>query len=296
MYRRGSRDPRRWNMAGDYVINDMLAAEKIGRMPEGGLMNSQLVVAGNGTTEGVYDLLPENAGGDGVGGDKQWDTCMDAGGSEADRSAGEAEMKVKVAQAAQAAKMCGNLSQRLEQFVGDVLKPKIDWRDVLRRFIDQRAKVEYTFARPKRRWVSEDLFLPSLGGSSLGEVLIAVDQSGSVGPDEVAEFKAEILAIHGDCRPSKLHVYYFDSKVAHKETYDPDDTPDIRRYTTGGTAFSPIFREADLDDLELSCCVVLTDLCCADFGPAPTYPVLWITTSATHAPWGQVVEMNQRRP
>jgi hypothetical protein len=24
--------------------------------------------------------------------------------------------------------------------------------------------------------------------------------------------------------------------------------------------------------------------------------VLWITTSATHAPWGQVVEMNQRRP
>src|SRR5262245_58044286 len=34
-------DPRRWNHAGDYVINDMLKTSQIGEMPKGGLHNSK---------------------------------------------------------------------------------------------------------------------------------------------------------------------------------------------------------------------------------------------------------------
>ena len=36
------------------------------------------------------------------------------------------------AQAAQAAKMMGKMSAGLERLVGEILKPKVDWRDVLR--------------------------------------------------------------------------------------------------------------------------------------------------------------------
>lgn len=301
MFRRGTRQPRRWNIAGDYIINQMLEDEKVGERIENTYLNPQLVTAGGGTTEGVYNLLPEEPDGGGQGngtgaaGGQSWDDCRDSGGSDADKAQAEAEMKVNVAQAAQAARMCGNLSKTLEQFIDGALKPKIDWRDVLRRFIAVRAKIEHTYAKPKRRWVAEDLFLPSLGGNAMGEILIAVDQSGSVTEQEVLEFKAEICAIHSDVRPAKTHIFYFDSKVDRTETYEPDDEPDIRRYTTGGTAFSPIFRKCAELDLEPVCCVVLTDLCCGDFGPAPNYPVLWITTMAEVAPWGQVVQMNPRQ-
>jgi len=296
MFRRGDRNPKKWNMAGDYIINDLLDKEKIGKMPEGGLHNPQLVIAGGETTEGVYALLPdndENCSGPGEGGGA-WDECRDSGGSDADRSQAEAEMRVQVAQAAQAAKMCGKTSVHLEKFIDGALKPKVDWRNVLRNFITAKVKVEYTFARPKRRFIAEDIFLPSLGGESMGEILIAIDQSGSVTEQEVLEFKSEIMAIQQDVKPAKIHVFYFDSEVQHIEAYGPDDELDIRRYACGGTAFSPIFRKAYDMDLDPACCVVLTDLCCADFGPPPHYPVLWVSTMAGVADWGQVVEMNPR--
>ena len=70
MARRGGRHTEKWNHACDYVINDVLSkCEKVGRMPEGGLLNPQLVANGT-TSEGVYKLLPEpEEGDDGGGGD-----------------------------------------------------------------------------------------------------------------------------------------------------------------------------------------------------------------------------------
>jgi hypothetical protein len=56
--------------------------------------------------------------------------------------------------------------------------------------------------------------------------------------------------------------------------------------------FSPMFKYMAEQDATLTCAVVLTDLQCGDFGPAPDYPVLWVTTDATAAPWGQVVKVN----
>jgi hypothetical protein len=37
--------------------------------------------------------------------------------------------------------------------------------------------------------------------------------------------------------------------------------------------------------------IFLTDLCCNDFGPAPEYPVMWVTNDQEKAPWGEVVKM-----
>ena len=38
-------------------------------------------------------------------------------------------------------------------------------------------------------------------------------------------------------------------------------------------------------------CVFLTDLECSDFGDAPDYPVLWVSTEKGEAPFGQIVLM-----
>ena len=292
MFRRKGRNPKKWNMAGDYVINDLLINDNIGTMPPGGLHNPQLVQQGGGTTDGVYELLPDEPDDDGSGyNGTSIDICEDAGGDAASQGEAEAEIKVMVAQAAQAAKMAGKLSANLQRLVDDTLRPMVDWKDVLRRFVSARAKVEYSFARPKRRFISEDLYMPSLGGQRMGRVLIAVDCSGSIGQKELNEFAAEMRAIKEDVSPSGIEVFYFDSEVSHHDTFAQDEDLHVEPHGGGGTAFSPIFDKAGELGLELTCCVVLTDLCCYDFGNPPDYPVLWVSNGSDKAPWGEVVMM-----
>jgi predicted metal-dependent peptidase len=291
-FRRGERQHKRWNKAGDYVINQLLTDENIGKMPQFGLLNPQLYKAGNGSTDGIYNLLPDEPD-DGSGGDgtEAMDDCADGGGSPAEQAQQAAEWKVRVAQAAQAAKMMGKMSAGLERLVGEVLAPKVDWRDVLRKFVEKCKSDQRSFARPNRRFLSQGLYLPSASGESLGEIAIAVDCSGSIDDRILAQFAGEINAIKEDGNPSCIHVVYFDSEVSHYEKYERDDTLNIRAHGGGGTAFSPVFQYFQEHDIEPIACIFLTDLCCNDFGDAPQYPVLWVSTDEGEAPFGEVVLM-----
>lgn len=299
-FRRQGRDPLKWNKAADYVINQLLTEEKIGKFIEGGCLSDALYNAGNGTSEGIYNILPDDGGGDsagggaGGGGNAPGGTgadLQDGEGSPAEQAQEAAEWRVKVAQAAQAAKMMGKMSVTMQRLVDEVLQPKVDWRDVLQRFM-QKAKTDTrSFARPNRRFLAQGLYLPTVSGEALGEVAVAIDCSGSIGARELNEFAAEVRAIHEDMRPSKMHIIHFDSEVSKYETFTPDDTVAIGTDKTGGTAFSPIFRKLSEENADVVACVVLTDLCCNDFGDQPDYPVLWVSNYSDKAPWGEVVKI-----
>jgi len=58
-FRRGERQARKWNMAADYVINQLLVDEGIGKMPSVGLLDRNIHNSGGGTSEGIYNILPE---------------------------------------------------------------------------------------------------------------------------------------------------------------------------------------------------------------------------------------------
>ena len=292
-FRRGERQHKRWNKAADYVVNQLLTDEQIGKMPQFGLLNKQLHQAGGGTTDGIYNLLPDEPD-DGSGGDgtEAMDDCADGGGSPAEQAQQQAEWKVRVAQAAQAAKMMGKMSAGLERLVGEVLAPKVDWRDVLRKFVEKCKSDQRSWARPNRRFLSQGLYLPSVSGEALGEIAIAVDCSGSIDDKTIAQFAGEINAIKEDGNPTCVHVVYFDSEVSHYEKYERDDTLNIRAHGGGGTAFSPVFQYFAEHEVNPIACIFLTDLCCDDFGDAPEYPVLWVSTDEGTAPFGEVVLMN----
>ena len=289
-YRRNGRQPMRWNKACDFVINKLLSDERIGKFIEGGCLSDAIYQAGGGTSDGIYNILPEEKEeGDGVGG--TGNDLEDADGSPAEQQQEAAEWRLKVAQAAQAAKMMGKLSANMQRFVDEVLQPKVNWRDVLRRFVEKVKTDQRTFARPNRRFLSQGLYLPSTTGEMLGEIVIAVDCSGSIGQRELNEFAAEVRAVKQDGNPSTLHVVYFDDGVSHHDRYGRDDDVKIEAHGGGGTAFSPIFRFLSEQNIEPCACVVLTDLCCSDFGDAPEYPVLWVSNCSDKAPWGEVVKM-----
>jgi len=285
-FRRGERQARRWNQAADYVINKLLTDERIGKMPPKGLLDDNIYNAGKGTSEGIYNILPEDSG------DDPLDDCEDGEGSPAEQAQAQAEWKVKVAQAAQAAKMMGKMSAGLQRLVDEVLQPRVDWREVLQRFLVKAQTDQRTFARFNRRFIAQGLYLPSVTGEVMGELCFAVDCSGSIDQKTISQFAAEIRRVKDDLVPTRIHVLYFDSEVSHAESYGPEDDLDIKPHGGGGTDFAPVFQYMLDNDINPVACVFLTDLCCNSFGRQPDCPVLWVTTDETKAPFGEVVEMN----
>ena len=290
-YRRNGRNHKRWNQAADYVINKLLDDEKIGKMPQGGLLDNNIHQAGGGTTDGIYNILPEPDDDGNNGHGDPLDDCNDGGDTPAEQAQQEAEWKVRVAQAAQAAKMMGKMSAGLERLVGEILKPKVDWRDVLRKFLEKCKSDQRTWSKFNRRFLAQGIYLPSVSGESLGEIAFAVDCSGSITQEVIDQFAAEIRSAKEDGNPTKIHVVYFDSEVSHYECYGRDDDLDIKPHGGGGTAFSPVFEYFAEHDINPVACVFLTDLCCNDFGEQPDYPVLWVSTDEGTAPFGEVVLM-----
>jgi len=294
-FRRGERQGRRWNMAADYVINKLLTDESIGRMPKVGLLDANIYNAGHGTSEGIYNILPEQdeSGGSGAGEPGgPLDDCEDGDGSPAEQQQQQAEWKVKVAQAAQAAKMMGKMSANMQRLVDEVLQPKVDWREVLQKFLVKARTDQRSFARFNRRFIAQGLYLPSVSGEQMGEVCFAVDCSGSIDQKTVNQFAAEIKRVKEDLMPERIHVLYFDSEVSHVESYEQHDDLDIKPHGGGGTDFAPVFDKIIELGINPVAIVFLTDLCCNSFGDQPDAPVLWVTTDPGIAPFGEVVEMN----
>ena len=293
-FRRGERNHKRWNVAADYVINQLLTNEKIGRMPKVGLYNPGIFAAGNGLSESIYNLLPDSDDGNGPGPGEpggSLDDCEDGEGSPAEVAQQQAEWKVKVAQAAQAAKMMGKLSAGLQRLVAEVLQPKVDWRTVMQRFLVRARTDQRSFARFNRRFLPQGLYLPTVSGETMGPVVYAVDCSGSIDDRTINQFAAEIATAKEDLVPQAIHVLYFDSKVSHVESYSPEDDLFIKPHGGGGTDFAPVFEKIVELDLNPVAIVFLTDLCCNSFGVQPDAPVLWVTTHKGTAPFGEIVEM-----
>lgn len=297
MYTLQGRDAIRWNVAGDYVINQVLQEDKVGEMPTGLLHDPKLYAKAGGTTAGIYELLnkkypPKFGNGEMFDKGGSLDEVQSgAGKNPEEQAAKQSDMKVRVAQAANEARMRGKLSEGLKRLCDEMLKPKVNWKETLRRFLTSKAKVDWSYARPKRRWLAEDINLPSLSGVKMNSVVVAVDCSGSIGDKELADFSAEIRSIIQDVIPEHTHVLYFDSEVIRHDSFASEEEFKIRPAGGGGTAFSPIFKYVRKQGWDPAALVVLTDLQCSDFGPSPEYPVLWTTTDLEQAPFGEIIKM-----
>jgi predicted metal-dependent peptidase len=299
--RRRERDPMLWNIAGDYVINYLLVQERVGTMPKMGLYDQAIYAAGNGMTDVIYENLRQeqeatgqepDPSGDGSG--SALDQVLDASGTPQEVEQATQEMKVRIAQAAQAARAQGRLSAGFKRFVDSILQPKVNWRDVLQRFVERAKTDQRSWSRFNRRFLSQGLYLPSISGESMGELVIAIDCSGSINDRVLAQFAAEVRTIKDDLCPVAIHCVYFDSEVSHHDVVTQDDDLNIQPHGGGGTAFSPVFQFIQDNGIEPVATVFLTDLYCSDFGYAPDYPVLWVSNGDDKAPFGEVVMMEDK--
>src|SRR5262249_26279204 len=137
------------------------------------------------------------------------------------------------------------------------------------------------------------LYLPGLRSEELGDVVLAVDTSGSIGPDLLQRFASEAQGIL-EAFACNLTIVYHDAAIQHVQQWQSWDGPLVLEAKGGGgTDHRPVFEWIEQQGLEPVCLVCLTDLY-SEFPPAPpSYPVLWATVGSgqQQAPFGQKVEV-----
>lgn len=287
--RRQNRDPKKWNSSCDYAVNNLLIDSKFS-FPPGALIGFPGMSA-----EEIYSKIPEppeNTGNDpGKMGEVRDAKGKNGNASPAEMAAAEAEAKATVAQAAQQAKAMGKLSESLKRFVDEMLAPKVDWREVLKIFVNQSSKNDYSWTPPNRRYIYKNIYLPSLRSNELGEIVVAVDTSGSVSSRELNEFSAELTAIIEET-PATVTVIYCDSKIKNVESFQRDDLPIVLKPSGGGgTNFIPPFDYVSENQMIPSCLIYLTDGECNRFPDEPDYPVIWAITQKIKfsPPFGETI-------
>lgn len=291
--RRNGRDPVKWNIATDFAVNSLLKGGGM-KLPGDALYHENLV---DFSADHIYDLLPDmpqsleemQQASSNAGEVDDSDNASDP--AEADRE--ESDWQVATLQAANAAKMMGKLPANMDRYISDLMDSKVDWRDILRTFVKSTCKEDYTWQRPNRRFIGQSMYLPSLYGETIGELVVAIDTSGSVTQEEMNQFASEVTAIMEDVSPTKVTVVYCDTRVAHTEVFTKDDLPlAMKPHGGGDTDFRPPFEWVEQQDITPVCFIYLTDMHCHRFPEEPDYPTLWISTShIDSAPFGEVVKM-----
>ncbi len=293
MSRRSGRDEKRWNIACDLEINPILHGAGV-KLPPGGLFPgtgpySKLPL--DEAAEKYYDLLPDDEGQDGGDDPGKCGGIKDAG-DKAQQQQAAADMDVAVMQAAEASKHRGELPGGLDRLVQSIAKPKVDWRAMLREFVSAEAKNDYSWSPPNRRYVHMGLYLPSLRSEELGDVVLAVDTSGSVGPEELNEFAAEAQGIF-ETFNCTVDIIYHDSSVVKTEHWEPSDGKlGLKPCGGGGTDHNPVFQHITDKGMDPTVLVCLTD-CYSQYPTLPPdYPVIWARNGqGSPPPWGRLVDI-----
>ena len=318
VWRRDARESEQWNIACDAAINHILRDAGL-TLPAGGIEDASLAGL---SAEEAYPRCKRGGGGKGnkpggggaaAGGQPGGAGVGKPGGppapdpgkmggvidgpakSPAEKAAAEAAAKVAVAQAAAVARAMGDLPASLRGMVGDIVNPRIPWRVVLADFVQRVSRNDYDWTRANRRHLQRGFILPTLHSNELGDVVVAVDTSGSAfDPDTLARFKSELSGVLAAFDVT-AHVVFCDTSLHVGGVYGRADLPLSLDFPGGGgTDFRPPFEWVDAEGLEPACLIYLTDLFCSRFPPEPDYPVLWavVDNPDSEAPFGVTLHID----
>lgn len=284
-------DAKLANMAADYVINlEILDLSKkhsdLLQLPQCGLVDEQY--RGMDTGE-VFRRLKDQGGDGGAGGfdEHRFDELSD---EEQQQAGAEIDQAIR-----QGALLAGKMGGEESRLLGELTAPKIDWREQLREFMSavSQGHDDSTWRRPNRRWLGEDLYMPSSISESMGSLVVGIDTSGSVTGELVSAFLSEVVGICQNVLPETLHLIECDAKVQAHTVFDSASLSGVESITElhggGGTDMREIFKLVATNNLKPEAIVILTD----GYTPFPEElpcPTLWaITTKGLTAPVGSTV-------
>lgn len=306
-------DPKLANIAADHFVNLSLVDSDDGegwiKMPKVGIQPEPRYRGWS--VQMIFDDLkanpPPQGPGSGGGGDNPDDP--DGGGFDqhdveaADQMTAEEqqahaeEVDRALRQGEMVARQRGKGKGGGSLMIGDLLQPRRDWRSLLQEFVQEtcRGGDESTWRRPNRRYLADDIYMPSTEATQMGELVIGIDTSGSCfSGTYITRFVSELAAIVERLRPSKVRVLYVDWAVHGEQVFEDGQfaVSSLQPAGGGGTDLTTAFTYIKEKRYEPAAMIVFTDGE-TPFGTAPGYPVLWaITSKRITAPWGRTVHID----
>ena len=196
--------------------------------------------------------------------------------------------------ARQMAKNQGSMPGKMNEVVDGMHHSHIEWSTVLRRYMRDVAKTDYTWRKPNRRY--PDLYLPSMASDGMGDMVFMIDTSASLDTESLEKLWGELRHVVQEVNPRRLVVIQADSEVQKVDYYTPQMLPEqLDAQGRGGTNYVPAFEEVHDTMLSPAVAVYLTDGYCDRFPDEPEYPVLWVLDCEKHdffePPFGEVLSL-----
>ena len=284
-------DSRTANIAMDYDINGKII-EEYGqdgwvKMPEGGCHDPKY--KGWGTAKIFWDIYDPDAANDQPQGGKpddghpqgfdqhDWEGAKDMTPDEQREIAREVDEAIR-----QGALVAGKIGDGASRSLDELLKPKVDWREVLREFIHTTCAGNdfSTWKRPNRRFVGAGIYMPSGISEKVKCIAEHNDMSGSIGKREQQVMISELVGICDAVTPDELHVSYWDTEVRGYEKYTNDELNDVATKTKpvggGGTDVRCVPAYLREHNIKPQASIVFTDGYLYGGWGDWDHPVLWV--------------------
>ncbi len=311
--RRQNRPPRRWNIACDHAINLMLLEQGF-RLPADGMADASYAGL---TAEQIYEQLPEDDDASSRRSPHGGDVDCESGlvpeiGVDlvspdhpsvrplrtADAPDIERMREIRAELAAEiGTKLQGSAAGAFQRELGALQQSRIDWRALLRVWLTDRLKSDWSSFPFSKKHLHRGLFLPSLGVEAPREVVFAIDTSGSMDDQTLAKLLGELRAFR-EAFPCRVTLLQADAAIQEVRVFEAMDGVEVPQRMAmkgrGGTDFRPVFQwlAREAPDAVL---LYATDGFGAFPKSAPPSPVLWLLTTphvdATKIPFGACVEI-----
>lgn len=164
------------------------------------------------------------------------------------------------------------------------LEQKISWQELLCDILFKKFPEDWSRRHPNRYWLQQDIVMPTLYEGKTGEIVIAVDTSGSIDVPQLSQFVAEVEGIRKAFKNLRVIVIGADTHVRSTQIFehtDIIDTSKIQLKGGGGTQFGPTLEWAKKNAPEAAVLVYMTDGEMYSQLPDscwPDYPVIWCLT------------------
>jgi predicted metal-dependent peptidase len=327
--RRGTRGHKLFNVACDYAINQYLKEPPF-MLPEGGLYDEKY---DGQSSENIYAQLqkdmkeaekpePNDSDSDDESDDSgSSDPASDPGDDDTspldelydkcigdvadhpnpnnlDKSELEAESKIMIKQAMTVAKAQGKMPASIEAMFNEILKPKVDWRSILARWIEGFCNGDYSWNVPNPIHMRNRIVMPTLMSDAFANINIAIDTSGSMSDKVLQQAVSEVFAglsvyTENNQEDASIKVIYCDAEINKVDTIEHEGQV-TKPCGRGGTLFTPVFDYIKSDPP--AGLIYITDGYGWDFPEPPSSEVIWIITecgaSNFKPPFGDVIHMS----
>ena len=283
------------NMAMDYVVNDVITeiAKKhpdLVRLPEGGLYDPMFH---DWSVRQVWDYLykeqekidgsggktGKGGGSGGQGSGKQRGKPLDDHDFEGARGANgkdgkgggelspeqQRELERRISEGLQqGGLLAGKFGVKIPRVIKDQMEPEIRWEEVLDDFWSDvmRGVDEFTFRRFNARRLADDLYMPTTYSDTVGEIVIAIDTSGSIDDKQISRVVSRVLNLCELYPPSSVRVLWWDTQVHGEQKFEgnyANMAAMLKPMGGGGTRVSCVSEYMQKNNMNADAVIVFTD-------------------------------------